>query len=31
MEIFFNSGSMRVMEKHDESALMQIRQGFGTL
>ena len=31
MEIFFNSGSTRVMEKHDESALIQIWQGFGTL
>ena len=30
-EIFLNSGSPRVMEKYDVSALMQIWQDFGTL
>ena len=30
-EIFFKSGSLRVMEKYDESALMQILQEFRTL
>ena len=30
-EIFFKSGSLRMMEKHAESALMEISQGFGTL
>ena len=30
-EIFFKSGSLRVMKKYDESALMQILQEFGTL
>ena len=30
-EIFFKSGSIRVMEKYDESALIQIPKGFGTL
>ena len=30
-KIFFKSGSPRAMEKHDESALMQILQDFGTL
>ena len=30
-EIFFKSGSLRVMEKYDESAVMQILQEFGTL
>ena len=29
-EIFFKSGSLRVMKKYDESALMQILQEFGT-
>ena len=30
-EIVFKSGSLRVMKKYDESALMQILQEFGTL
>ena len=30
-EIFFKSGLIRVMEKYDESALIHILQGFGTL
>ena len=30
-EIFFKSGSIIVMEKYDESALMKILQEFGTL
>ena len=30
-DIFFKSGSLRVMKKYDESALMQILQEFGTL
>ena len=30
-EIFFKSGSLRVMEKYDESALMMILQEFWTL
>ena len=30
-EIFFKSGSLRVIEKHDESALMLILQEVGTL
>ena len=30
-EIFFNSGSFRVMKKSDESTLIQILQVFGTL
>ena len=30
-EIFFKSGSIRVMKKHDESALMQILRRFGIL
>ena len=30
-EIFFKSGSLRVMKKYDESALMQIVQVFGTV
>ena len=30
-EVFFKSWSPRVMVKHDESALMQILQVFGTL
>ena len=30
-KIFFKSGSIRVMGKCDESALIQILQGFGTL
>ena len=30
-EIFFNSGSFRVMKKYDESTLIQILQVFGTL
>ena len=30
-EIFFKSGSIIVMEKYDESALMNILQEFGTL
>ena len=30
-EIFFKSGSLRVMKKYDESALMQILQEFWTL
>ena len=30
-EIFFKSGSPRVMKKYDESALMQILQDYGTL
>ena len=30
-EIFSKSGSPRVMKKHDESALLQILQDFGTL
>ena len=30
-EILFKSGSLRVMKKYDESALMQILQEFGTL
>ena len=30
-EIFFNPGSVTVMEKYDESALMQILQVCGTL
>ena len=30
-EIFFKSGSPRVMEKYDESALMQILQDYRTL
>ena len=29
--LFFKSGSLGVMEKHDESALMMILQEFGTL
>ena len=28
-EIFFKSGSLRVMKKYDESALIQILQVFG--
>ena len=31
MEIFFKSGSIRVMEKYDESALIHILQGFEIL
>ena len=31
IEIFFHLGSLRVMKKYDESALMQILQEFGTL
>ena len=30
-EIFSESGSPRVMEKYDESALMQVPKDFGTL
>ena len=30
-EIFFKSGSIRMIKKYDESALMQILQVFGTL
>ena len=30
-EIFFKSGSLRVMEKYDESTLMQIFKEFRTL
>ena len=30
-EIFSKSGSPKVMEKYDESALMQISEDFGTL
>ena len=30
-EIFFKSGSLRVMRKNDENALMQILHEFGTL
>ena len=30
-EIFYKSGSPRVMKKYDESAVMQILQEFGTL
>ena len=30
-EMFLKSGSPRVVEKYDESALMQISQEFGTL
>ena len=30
-EIVFKSGSLRVMKKYDESALMQIVQVFGTV
>ena len=30
-EIFLQSGSISMMEKYDESALMQILQPFGTL
>ena len=30
-EIFFMSGSLRVMKKYDESPLMQILQGFWAL
>ena len=30
-EIFFKSGSLRVMKKYDESPLMQILQGFWAL
>ena len=30
-EIFFKSGSLRVMEKYDESTLMQILKEFRTL
>ena len=30
-EIVFKSGSLRVMKKYDESALMQILQEFGSL
>ena len=30
-EIFYRLGSLRVMKKYDESALMQILQEFGTL
>ena len=30
-EIFLQSGSIRVMVKYDESALVQTFQGFGTL
>ena len=30
-DIFFKSGSIRVMEKYHESVLIQILQGFGTL
>ena len=30
-KIFFKSGSVRVMEKYDESGLIYILQGFGTL
>ena len=30
-QIFFKSGSLRVMRKYDESAPMKILQGFGTL
>ena len=30
-EIFFKSGSLRVMKKHDQSSLMQILQEFGNL
>ena len=30
-EIFCKSGSVRVMKKHNESALMQILQDFGSL
>ena len=30
-EIFFKLGSLRVMKKYDESALLQILQEFGTL
>ena len=30
-EIFSKSGSPRVMEKHDQSAVMNISQEFGTL
>ena len=29
-QIFLESGCFRVMEKYDESALMQILQEFGT-
>ena len=30
-EIFSKSGSLRVMDKYDESALSQVLQEFGTL
>ena len=30
-EIFFKSGSLRVMEKYDESTLMQVLKEFRTL
>ena len=30
-EIFFNSGSMKMMRQYDESVLMQILKEFGTL
>ena len=30
-EIFFKSGSIRALEKYDESAIMQILQVLGTL
>ena len=30
-EIFYKSGSPRVMEKYDESTVLQILQEFGTL
>ena len=30
-EIFYKSGSPRVMKKYDESAVLQILQEFGTL
>ena len=30
-KIYFKSGSVRVMEKYDESGLIYILQGFGTL
>ena len=30
-EIFSEPGSLRVMKKYDENALMQILQEFGTL
>ena len=30
-EVYFKSGSLRVIKKYDESAFMQILQEFGTV